>query len=102
MRLTTYTRSEIELVPAMAEIVVKIMAEFLCVLALATKWMKEGRLSKSILSGSAIDLTCRRKICKESTRRQRCQVSVTEARQAHPGGVSGDSCTEFGGDLWSG
>jgi hypothetical protein len=101
MRLTTYTRSEIELVPAMSEILVKIMAEFLCVLALATKWMKEGRLSKSVLSWSVVGLTCGRKICKETTRGQRCPVSVTEARQAHPGGVSGDSCTEFGGHLWS-
>jgi hypothetical protein len=70
MRPTTYTRSEIELVPAMAEIIVKIMVEFLCVLALATKWMKEGRLSKSIFSGNAVGLICRRKICKETTRRQ--------------------------------
>jgi hypothetical protein len=70
MRLTTYTRSEIELVPAMAEIIVKIMVEFLCVLALATKWMKEGRLSKSIFSGNALGLIYRRKICKETTRRQ--------------------------------
>jgi hypothetical protein len=69
MRLMTYTRSEIGLVPAMAEILVKIMAEFLCVLALATKWMNEGRLSKSILSVNAIGLTCHRKVCKETTRR---------------------------------
>jgi len=101
MRLKTYTRSEIELVPAMAEILVKIMAEFLSVLALATKWMNEGRLSKSIHSGNAVGLTCRRKICKETTGRQRCPGSVTEARQAHPGGVSSDSCTESGGHLWS-
>ena len=69
MRLMTYTRSEIGRVPAMAEILVKIMAEFLCVLALATKWMNEGWLSKSILSVNAIGLTCHRKVCKETTRR---------------------------------
>ncbi|KAI0245287.1 hypothetical protein BJV78DRAFT_1356816 [Lactifluus subvellereus] len=46
MRLTTYTRSEIELTPAMTEILVKIVAEFLSVIALATNWMNEGRLKK--------------------------------------------------------
>ena len=69
MRLTTYTRSEIELVPAMSEILVTIMAEFLSALALTTKWMNEGRLSKLIISGNTIGLTCRREICKETTRR---------------------------------
>ena len=69
MRLATYTRPEIELVPAMSEILVKIMAEFLSALALTTKWMNEGRLSKLIISGNAIGLTCRREICKETTGR---------------------------------
>jgi hypothetical protein len=46
MRLTSYTRPEIEPTPAMTEILVKILTELLSVLSLATKWMNEGRLSK--------------------------------------------------------
>ena len=83
MCLTTYTRSEIELVPAMVEILVKIMAEFLSVFALATKWMKEGWLSKSVFGGNAVGLTSRREICKKTIQQQRCPGSVMETRPAH-------------------
>ena len=47
-RLAIYT--EIEPTPAMAEMIVKIMAELLSVLALATKQITQGRLSKSSLA----------------------------------------------------
>jgi len=47
-RLAVYT--EIEPTPAMIEMVVKIMAELLSVLALATKQTTQGRLSKSSLT----------------------------------------------------
>ena len=44
-RLHIYTEN-IPLSPAMSDIVVKIMAEILAVLALATKQIKQGRFSK--------------------------------------------------------
>jgi len=44
-RLTIYT--EIEPTPAMTEMLVTIMAKLLYVLALATKQVSQGRLSKS-------------------------------------------------------
>jgi len=47
-RLAIYTK--IESTPAMAEMVAKIMAELLSVLALATKQTAQGRLSKSSVS----------------------------------------------------
>jgi hypothetical protein len=47
-RLAVYT--EIEPTPAMAEMVAKIMAELLSVLALATKQTIQGRLSKRSLT----------------------------------------------------
>jgi len=45
-RLRIYT--DLPLTPPMAEISVKIMVELLCVLALATKQIKQGRFSKWI------------------------------------------------------
>jgi len=44
-RLKIYT--EIEPTPAMTEMIIKIMVELLSVLALATKQINQGRLSKS-------------------------------------------------------
>ena len=49
-RLMVYT--EIPLTPAMTEVLVKIMSELLSVLALATKQINQGRLSKSTLADS--------------------------------------------------
>jgi hypothetical protein len=70
MRLTSYSRSEIEPTPAMAEILVKILTEFLSVLSLATKWMNEGRMSKFVFSNNYFGPSRYREICKEITRRQ--------------------------------
>jgi hypothetical protein len=47
-RLDKYTR--IPRTPAMDEIVVKIMVELLSTLALATRWLKQGRSSEPILA----------------------------------------------------
>jgi len=44
-RLKIYT--EIQPTPAMTEMIIKIMVELLAVLALATKQINQGRLSKS-------------------------------------------------------
>jgi hypothetical protein len=45
-RLKIYTKIE-EPTPAMTEMIIKIMVELLSVLALATKQINQGRLSKS-------------------------------------------------------
>jgi hypothetical protein len=47
-RLSIY--NEIPPTPAMTEMVIKIMAELITVLALATKQMKQGRFSMSSLA----------------------------------------------------
>jgi hypothetical protein len=47
-RLTIYTKIE-RPNPAMAEVAVKIMAELIFVLALATKQMNQGRFSEFVL-----------------------------------------------------
>ncbi len=62
-RLKIYT--EIQLTPPMIGVMVKIMVELLAVLALATKQIKQGRLSTScsIFSGGNHGLTRRREIC---------------------------------------
>jgi len=49
-RAMVYTEIE-QPIPAMTEVVVKIMAELIFVLALATKQINQGKLSKSHLSG---------------------------------------------------
>ena len=48
-RLMVYTKIE-HPIPAMTEVVIKIMAQLISVLALATKQMEQGKLSKSLLS----------------------------------------------------
>jgi hypothetical protein len=46
-RLKIYTDSEIRPTPAMTEMIIKIMVELLAVIALTTKQINQGRLSKS-------------------------------------------------------
>ena len=67
-RLNIYT--EIPPTPAMTEVVIKIMAELIIVLALATRQMKQGRFSMSTLENSYSRLTCRREIRKKILRRK--------------------------------
>jgi hypothetical protein len=47
-RLEVYTT--IPLTPMMTELIIKILAELISVLALASKQIKEGRLSKYVLT----------------------------------------------------
>ena len=58
-RLNIYT--EIPLTPAMTEMFIKIMAELITVLALATKQMKQGRFSMSSLANDHLRLTLSQK-----------------------------------------
>jgi hypothetical protein len=57
---------------AMTEIIVKILIELLSTLGLATKHVKQGRLSKSIIFPNTVRRasTCLREIRKEVTRRE--------------------------------
>jgi hypothetical protein len=69
-RLNIYTK--VQPTPTLKEIAVKIMVEVLSTIALATKQIKQGRLSESIpanpaITGSSIQ---RRKTGKEAFRRK--------------------------------
>ena len=54
----------------MTEIVVKIMVELLSTLALATKQIRQGRLSESVFPDALRDSMQYRKICEEALRRE--------------------------------
>jgi hypothetical protein len=70
-RLHIYTE-RIPLSPTMSDIVVKIMIEVLAVLALATKQIKQGRLSKwSTIHRPSLAKRYCREICKKVTGRER-------------------------------
>lgn len=79
-RLSIY--NEITPTPAMAEMVIKIMAELITVLALATKQMKQGRFSTypGPLLMVTFDSPRRREIRKKNLRRKRHRVGVSQAR----------------------
>ena len=63
----------------MTEIVIKIMAELISVLALATKQINQGRFSTSVLVYDHSCLICCREICKEFIGGKGHWVSITEA-----------------------
>jgi hypothetical protein len=67
-RLDIYTK--VPPTPALDEIVVGIMVELLCTLALATKQIRQGRPSEFVLSGILPDSTESREICEEAFRRE--------------------------------
>jgi hypothetical protein len=53
----------------MTEIIVKILVQLISTLAVATKQVKQGRLSEFILVDAPLDSTRRREIRKEAFRR---------------------------------
>jgi hypothetical protein len=63
-RLDIYTK--VPPTPAMTEIVVKIIAELLSTLALATKQIRQGRSSESVFADVLPDSMGCREICKET------------------------------------
>jgi hypothetical protein len=82
--------------PLMTEVVVKIMIELLSVLALASKQIKQGRLSKYAVTHTVRDLMCRREIHQKVTGRERDRdsppkIGSTDARRG-----SDDCCTDIG------
>jgi hypothetical protein len=70
IRLNIYTEIPPDQAPAMTGIVTKIMAELITVLALATKEMKQGRLSMFALANNSHRLPCGREIRKETFGRE--------------------------------
>ena len=67
-RLDIYTK--VPPTPAMTEIIVKIMVELLCTLALATNQIRQGRPSEFVFANILPRSTQSREICKEAFRRE--------------------------------
>jgi hypothetical protein len=81
--LDIYT--EIPPTHAMDELVVKTMVELISTLALATRELKQGRSSESVLTDILyISVQCRGIRTREFWRRQAYPGSPTETRSAHP------------------
>lgn len=78
----------------MVDTITKIMVEVLSILAIATKEMKQGQTSKSILYRFVItvDRNILRNISKEVGRKDRCRGCAEEARQADARGGSNGHC----------
>ena len=99
-RLDIYTK--VPPTPAMDEIVVKILVELISTLALATKELKQGRPSESILANVLSYSAPLREIRQKSFwRRQRCRSGPPEARSTHPGGGSHDCSGDSQYRSWS-
>ena len=78
LRLETYTK--VPLAAGMTDIIIKVMLEVLTVLAIATKVMKHGRMSESVLRGSPnLNSVLSRKILEEVDRKRRDREGLTKA-----------------------
>lgn len=76
---------DIQPTPLMTEILVKIMVELLDVLALATKQISQGRLSKlRVLSGGRSFLTGFREGCKKSIGGERDRIRSSATGSTDP------------------
>jgi len=80
-RLKIYTK--IPPTPALDEVVVKIMAELISMLALVTKKLRKGRPSKSVLTDTLPCSARRSQRCKEIFRAQGRRASSTKAGKTH-------------------
>jgi hypothetical protein len=67
-RLSIYTG--VPPTPALTNVLVKILVELIFTLALATKQVKQGRLSEFVLAGKTLDLLQHREIYEEASRRE--------------------------------
>ena len=76
-RLDIYTK--IPPTTALTDVLVKIIAELLSVLALATEEVKRGRLSKSVFAGLVPDSTLHREILPKASRRGRHGCDAPES-----------------------
>jgi hypothetical protein len=99
-RLDIYTR--IPPTPIMTDIIVKIMAELLSVLALATNQIKQGRFSKhSIACASTRSSLSRRKVCKEAVWRERSRGRASEVGSIDSGRGSDHGGSDLECGPWS-
>ena len=95
-RLEIYTKAAFN--EEMVDINTKIMVEVLNVLGIATKEIRQGRMSKLLLHNRvAVDRTILRKICKETDRKDGYRRCAEEARQADTGGGSNGFCATHEG-----
>ena len=79
-RLDIYTMIPHTSASTMDEMVVKIMTELISALALATKEVKQGRLSESVVADVTRYLAQRREVWKKAFRRKGHRGSPTKAR----------------------
>ena len=70
IRLKIYTEIPPTQAPAVTEIVTKIMATLITVLALATEQIKQGRISMFALANNSHRLPCDREIRKKTSGRE--------------------------------
>ena len=82
---------EVTVIPGVTQKLVKIMAELVFVFAIATKDVKDGPLSESVLISKSLSNVALREICKKTTGRDRRRENPKQVRSAHSGGSSDDS-----------
>ena len=58
---------EVSVIPGVTQILVKIMSQLVFVFAIATKEVKDGPLSESVLISKSLSNVALREICKETT-----------------------------------
>jgi len=58
---------DVSFIPGVTQILIEIMTELVFVFAMATKDVKDGPLSESILISKSLSNVARRAICKETT-----------------------------------
>jgi hypothetical protein len=93
-RLEAYT--QVPSSQGMVDTITAIMVEVISILAIATKEMKQGKISKSFLVYSlvAVDRNIFREVFKEVVRKDRYRRCVEEARQTDArGGSNGHRAT---------
>jgi len=82
--------------PMLIEVIVKIMIEFLSVLALASKQIKQGRLSECAVTFIVRSLMCYREVHKKITGGERDRDRSPKIGSIDPGRGSDNCCTDTG------
>ena len=102
IRLGTYI--EFPKTAEMTDIIVKVMVDVLLILALVTKEVKQGKISKLILDGvpSSFHLSFFRKIFKETCGKVGYRGCVAKAGQTNARGKSDGGCARSEGRAWRG
>ena len=98
-RLDIYTK--ITPTVAMTETVVKTLVELISILALATKFIKQGQPGKFLLANGLPNSMQPREICKEAFWQEVRWDGAGKAGSTHPGRGSNDCSAGSRGRLWS-